>query len=107
MPSKPSLSPWFARALPQVSDNASSSLADAVGALRQGVQAIKTFARGDVEHALVRSGKACIGRLPRHFDRAEILARGVEHLNAGEGRDVDSILAIERHAVGAAFLPFR
>src|SRR6516162_3282193 len=106
MPSKPPSAPCFARALPRVSRIASSSFADAVGALRQGVQAIKTFARGDEEHALVRSGKANIGRLPRHLDRAEILPRGVEHLNAGEGRDVDSILAIERHAVGAALLAF-
>src|SRR5260221_8789410 len=94
-------------ALPRVSLNASSSFADAVGTLRQRVQTIETFARGDVEHALVRSRKAYIGRLPRHFDRAEILAGGVEYLNAGNGRDVDPTLAIERHAVGDALLAFR
>src|SRR5262249_34050464 len=54
----------------------------------------------------VRSGKAYIGGLPRPFDRAEILARGVEYLNAADGRDVDAILAVERHAVGAALLAF-
>src|SRR5262249_16500667 len=96
----------FAGPLPRMSLTAPSSFPDAVGALRQHVQAIKTFARGDVEHALVRSGKAYIGGLPRHFDRAEIPARGVEYLNAGDGRDVDAILAIERHAVGAALLAF-
>src|SRR5262249_60312881 len=84
------------RALPRVSRIASRSFADPVGALRQRVQAIKAFARGDVEHALVRSGKANIGRLPRHLGRAEIFARGVEHLNAGEGRAVDALLAIDR-----------
>src|SRR5262249_61367072 len=99
--------PRSARALPRMSLTAPSSFADAVGALRQHVQAIKAFARGDVEHALVRSGKAYIGRLPRHFDRVEILARGVEYLNAGDGRDVGAIVAIERHAVGAALLAFR
>src|SRR5262249_59775159 len=104
MPSKPSSPPWFARASSRISYHVSSLFADAVGALRQRVQAIKTLTRRDVEHALVRSGKAHIGRLPRYLDRAEIFAGGVEHLNAGDGRDADSTLAIARHAVGAHLL---
>src|SRR3954464_1646643 len=80
--------------------------ADAIGPLRQHVDAIETFARRDVKHALVGAGEPRIGRLTRHLDRAEMLAGGVEHLNAGNGRDIEPILAIERHAVSAALLAF-
>src|SRR5262245_20590173 len=76
----------------------------AVGALRQRLHAIEAFTRGDVERPLVRSAKRRIRRLARHLDGPEILALGVEDLHACHGGDVDAPLAIERHAVGAAFL---
>src|SRR5262249_38840534 len=77
---------------------------DAVGSLRQRVDTIEPFAGGDVKHALVRPAERRVGGLARHLDGAEIFSRGVEDLNAGQGGDVDAILAIERHAVGAALL---
>src|SRR5437588_4154772 len=57
---------------------------DAVGTLRQRVDAIEPFARGDVKHALVRSAERRVGGLARHLDGAEIFSRGIKNLNAGQ-----------------------
>src|SRR5712691_12041744 len=80
------------------------SLAEPVGSLRQHPQAIEPFAGGDIKRSLVRSGERHVRALARRSDLAEILAGGIEDLNTRDSRDVDPILAIERHAIRAALL---
>src|SRR6267143_1426874 len=90
-----------------ISSGRGCSLAEPVGSLRQHPQAIEPFAGGDIKRSLVRSGERHVRALARRSDLAEILAGGIEDLNTRDGRDVDPILAIERHAVRAALLARR
>ena len=62
---------------------------------------------GDVEGAFIGPRKGQVGGLSRHRDRAEIASTGVEDLNAGDGRDVQSAGAIQGDAIGdAGFSPW-
>src|SRR5262249_44204809 len=79
------------------------SLAQPIWSLCQRLDAIEALARRDVKSALVRSRKCDVGALASRLDRAEVAARGVEHLHTGYRRDVETVVAIDRHAVGAAF----
>src|SRR5436190_4703866 len=77
-------------------------LAQPVGTFRERAHAIQPFAGGDVERLLAGPGESDIGALPRRLDGAEVLALGIEHLHAGDRRDVDPILIVERKPIGAA-----
>src|SRR5262249_20047009 len=84
-------------------DRSANSLAQAVRALGERAHAVKAFARRNIKRLLVGAGECGVGGLARHLDGPEILALGVEHLNAGNRGDVDAAFAIDRDAVRAAF----
>jgi len=80
------------------------SLAEAVRPLGKHVDAVKALARGDVKRLLAGPGEGDVSWLAGHGEGSEICSLGVEHLNAHHAGDVDAIVAIDRHAVGTAWL---
>src|SRR5262249_6220152 len=87
------------RQLRLLRNRAQASLAQPFGSLRQRPDAVESLPRGDIERALVGAGEGDVRALARASDAAEVFAGLVEHLHADDGRDVDAILAIDRHAV--------
>src|SRR5262249_7308923 len=71
----------------------------AIGTVRLQGDAIKALARGNVERASVRTGERHVRRLARHLDDAKIFAGLVEDLYAVQGRYIQPVLGIDRHAV--------
>src|SRR5262245_54009973 len=78
-------------------------LAQAIRSLGEGLYAIEPLPRRQIKRLLVGAAECHIGGLATGFDGPEILAFGIEHLNAGDGCDVEAVIAVDRHAVGAAF----
>src|SRR5215467_278956 len=80
-----------------------TSLTQAIRSLGERLHPIEPLPRREVKRLLVGSAERHVGGLAPSFDGPEILALRVEHLNAGDGRDVKAVIAVDRHAVSAAF----
>src|SRR5262249_30975146 len=80
-----------------------SSLPQAVHPLGKHSHSVKAFPCRDVKRLLIRACKCGVGRLTSGLDGPEILTLGVKHLHACERGDVDTVIAVDRYAICAAF----
>src|ERR1700730_9536051 len=78
------------------------SLPQAIRSLGQQPDAVEALAGCHVKRLLAGAGECEVRGLAAGLEASQLLGLGSEHLSARARRDVDPVLSIEHHAVGAA-----